>query len=164
MTIRAPVAIDVRLRTAWVENAGYRHDVLLDGDVIVRRSRDPEHDAARVLHARGLHGQFRTIDFRTGRPRMILDIEKAARLRTVERNDTGLVVVAYRAMSDEDKARARMQRSDLGRPAPPVRVQDRGRPQTHRRSARCNGAQGPAANGCQRQSRAHVRSGTRCSA
>ena len=99
---RPMTAIDVRLRAEWVENVGYRYDVLLDGEVIVRRSRDPEHDAARALHARGLRGRFRTIDFSTGRPRMILDIEKAARLRTVERDDRRLpIVVPYRPMSDE---------------------------------------------------------------
>src|SRR5665213_2566325 len=122
MTTRAPAAIDVGLRSAWVENVGYRYDVLLDGDVIVCRSRDPEHDAARALHAIGLRGQFRTIDFHTGAPRMILDIARAAKLSIVERNDTGLIVVPHRPMSDEDKARARMHRSDLGRPAPPARV------------------------------------------
>ena len=107
--------IDVRLRPEWVENVGYRYDVLLDDEVIVRRSRDPEYDAARVLHARGIRGRFRTIDFRTGKPRMILDIEKAAKLRTVERSDTGLIVVPYRPMSEEDKARARLHRAHQGR-------------------------------------------------
>ena len=80
--------------------------MLLGGEVIVRRSRDPEHDAARVLHARGLRGRFRTIDFRTGKPRMILDIEKAAKLRTVERDTGGLTVVPYRPMSEDDRSRS----------------------------------------------------------
>ena len=115
--------IDVHLKAIWIAGVGYRYDVLLDGNVIVRRSRDPEHEAARALHDRGLRGQFRTIDFHTGEPRMILDIARAAKLSIVERNDTGLIVVAHRPMSDEDKARARMHRSDLGRPAPPARVQ-----------------------------------------
>jgi hypothetical protein len=128
MTTKAPVAIDVRLRSAWVESAGYRHDVLLDGDVIVRRSRDPEHDAARALHARGLRGRFRTIDFRTGTPRMILDIEKAARLRTVERNDTGLVVVPYRPMSEDVRAVLGAHTSDQGRAVPGEVVQGAGQP------------------------------------
>ena len=99
--------IDVELRAEWVRNVGYRYDVLLDGDTIVRQSRDPEHEAARVLHARGLRGQFRTIDFNTGRPRMILDIEKAANLRTIERNAGGPTVEPYRPMSDDDKTRLR---------------------------------------------------------
>ena len=107
--------IDVRLRSVWVANVGYRYDVLLDSDVIVRGSRDPEHDAARALHARGLRGRFRTNDFRTGKLRMILDIEAAAKLRTVERSDTGLIVVPYRPMSEEDKTRARLHRVHQGR-------------------------------------------------
>jgi hypothetical protein len=109
--------IDVRLRPEWVERVGYRYDVLLDGEIIVRRSRDPEYDAARVLHGRDLRGRFRTIDFNTGNPRMILDIAKAAKLRTVERNDSGLIVVPYRPMSDEDKIRARLHRAHQGRPS-----------------------------------------------
>lgn len=109
--------IDVRLRPEWIEAVGYRYDVLLDGEIIVCRSRDPEHDAARVLHGRGLRGRFRTMDFRTGMPRMILDIEKAAKLRTIERNDSGLIMVPYRPMAEEDKTRARLHRADLGRPS-----------------------------------------------
>ena len=81
--------LDVRLRAEWIVGVGYRYDVLLDGEIIVSRSRDPEYDAARVLQTRGLRGKFRTIDFRTGKARMILDIEKAARLKTVERDRGG---------------------------------------------------------------------------
>jgi len=107
--------IEVRLRSEWVENVGYCCDVLHDGEVIVRRTRDPEYDAARVLHARGLRGRFRTIDFRTGKPRMILDIAKAAKLCTIERNDAGPIVVPYRPMTGADKARARLHRAHQGR-------------------------------------------------
>jgi hypothetical protein len=106
--------IEVRLRSEWVGNVGYRYDVLLGYEIIVRRSRDPEYDAARALHARGLRGRFRTIDFRTGSPRMILDIERAAKLRTVERDDAGLMAVPYRPMTEADKTRARLHRAHQG--------------------------------------------------
>ena len=109
--------IDVQLRAEWVERVGYRYDVLLDGEVTVHASRDPEHDAAWVLQARGLRGRFRTIDFRTGRPRMELDIAKAAGLRTIERDDGGLTVVPYRPMSEDDKTRARLHRAHQGWPS-----------------------------------------------
>jgi hypothetical protein len=101
------IAIDVRLRAAWVENAGYRYDVLLYGSVIVHRSRDPEYEAARVLHARGLRGRFRTIDYQSGKHRMTLDIEKCAKLRTVERDHGGLTVERHLPMSDDNKTRLR---------------------------------------------------------
>jgi hypothetical protein len=101
------IAIDLHLRAEWVENVGYRYDVLLHGEVIVHRSRDPEYDAARVLHARGLRGWFRTIDFRTGRARMTFDIERCAKLRTVERDLGGLTVEPYLPMSDGDRIRLR---------------------------------------------------------
>src|SRR5215218_4461350 len=91
-------AIDVRLRARWIVGVGYRYDVLLGNEVIVSRSRDPEYDTARVLHARGLRGRFTTIDFNTGKPRMILDIEKAAKLCTIERDRNGLRVEAHRPL------------------------------------------------------------------
>ena len=122
-------AIDVRLRAVPVERVGYRHDVLLGGEVIIRRSRDPEYDAARVLHARGLGGRFRTVDFRTGRPRMILDIEKAAKLRTIERPDKGPPTVGpYRPMSEEARSLLRGQPSHQGGRVWPEVVPSTGQP------------------------------------
>jgi hypothetical protein len=32
--------IDVRLKSAWIKNVRYRYDVILDGETIVRRSRE----------------------------------------------------------------------------------------------------------------------------
>ena len=40
MNTRA-ATIDVRLNAIWVENVGYRYDVILDGETIVSKSRDP---------------------------------------------------------------------------------------------------------------------------
>lgn len=111
-------AIDVPLRADWFENVGYRYDVLLDGEVIVQRSRDPEYEAARVLHARGLRGRFRTIDFRTDKPRMTLDIGKAAKLRTVERDHGGLTVAPHLPMSNDDRTRLRAPSLHQGRVFP----------------------------------------------
>ena len=108
--------IDVQLRPQWIKRVGYRYDVILDGEVIVRRSRDPEYDAARVLRDRGLCGRFRTIDFVTGQPRMILDIEKAAKLCCVERADKGPPTVApYRPLSDEARTLLRRRPLHQGR-------------------------------------------------
>ena len=83
----------------------------------------------RRLQARGLRGTFRTIDFVTGRPRMILDIEKAARLCTIERDDGGGPVVRpYRTMSDADKTRLSAHRSHQERPASFGKAEDTGEP------------------------------------
>src|SRR5205085_2560336 len=98
VTTRAAV-IDVQLKAQWFTNVGYRYDMILDGETIVSRSRDPEHEAGRALHSRGLRGRFCTIDFATGQPRMILNIESAARLRVIERADGGLTVGPYQLMS-----------------------------------------------------------------
>lgn len=123
-----PAALDVRLRSTWVENVGYRYDVLLDDEVILRRSRDPEYDAARVLHARGHRGTFRTIDFTTGKPRMILDIGKAAGLRTVERDRGGLTVEPYQPLTGADRMRLRPPSLHRGRVVADGRPTDTGRP------------------------------------
>ena len=61
-----------------------RYSVLFDGRLLVERSRDPECDAARALLARGYTGTLHMLDGKTGRPRTIIDIERAAKLRTVE--------------------------------------------------------------------------------
>jgi hypothetical protein len=56
----------------------YAYDVEFDGDLIITDSRDPEHDLARALLARGLTGIVTLIDGKTGKPRTTIDIEKAA--------------------------------------------------------------------------------------
>ena len=111
------VVIDVRLRSTWVPRVGYRYDVILGDETIVSRSTDPEYDAARALLALGHRGRFRTIDFVTGKPRMIFDIKKAARLRTVERDAGGITVGRYQPMTSEERMRARSHGTDQGRGA-----------------------------------------------
>jgi len=61
-----------------------RYSVLFDGKLLVEGSRDPECDAARALLAQGITGKLTLCDGKTGRPRTIIDIEKAAKLRTYD--------------------------------------------------------------------------------
>jgi hypothetical protein len=68
----------------------YRYDVIWKGDVLIRRSRDPETDAARALYARGVTGKIAVRDAVTGKIRTIVDVGKARLLRTVDRPDRGL--------------------------------------------------------------------------
>jgi hypothetical protein len=63
----------------------YAYDVVFDGEMIVTDSRDPEHDLARALLARGIKGAVILHDGNTGKPRTIVNIERAARL-AVESN------------------------------------------------------------------------------
>jgi hypothetical protein len=58
----------------------YAYDVLLDSQVVVAESRDPEHDLARVLLAQGIQGRVEVLDGNTGKPRSTVDIEAAAKL------------------------------------------------------------------------------------
>ena len=81
--------LTARLHPKWVGGRdGYRYSVICRGELIVDRSRDPECDAARALLARGYTGKLTLLDGKTGKPRIIIDIEKAAKL-TVE--ETGSV-------------------------------------------------------------------------
>ena len=61
-----------------------RCNVCFAGEIIVERSRDPETDLARALLERGHTGKVTLVDGETGKPRTIIDIEKAAKVRTVE--------------------------------------------------------------------------------
>ena len=76
-----------RLHPRWVGGrAGYLYSVIFDGELLVDRSRDPECDAARALLAKGITGKLTMLDGKTGRRRTIINIEKAAKLRTAEPN------------------------------------------------------------------------------
>jgi hypothetical protein len=65
-------------------NRNWGYNVVYDGDLIVDHSRDPECDAARALLARDITGKLTLLDGKTGRPRTVVGIEKAAKLRTVD--------------------------------------------------------------------------------
>ena len=67
-----------------------RYDVRLCEEVIVRGSRDPEHDAARALLARGIVGPMTTTRA-NGSVCMTFDIETAARF-TIAETDEGFKV------------------------------------------------------------------------
>jgi hypothetical protein len=58
----------------------YAYDVeIIDGDLIVQGSRDPEHALARALLARGLTGKVTIFDGVTDKPQTIVNIENAAK-------------------------------------------------------------------------------------
>ena len=77
--------IRARLHPIWVGGRdGYRYSAVLDGRLLVERSRDPECDAARALLAKGIAGKLTMLDGKTGKPRTIIDIEKAAKLAVEE--------------------------------------------------------------------------------
>jgi hypothetical protein len=61
-----------------------RWSVLFDGKLLVERSPDPECDAARALLAKGITDKLTMLDGKTGKPLCIIDIERAARMRTKE--------------------------------------------------------------------------------
>jgi hypothetical protein len=103
--------LTARLHPKWVGGRdGYRYSVICRGELIVDRSRDPECDAARALLARGITGKLTMLDGKTGIPRTIVDIEKAAKVRVSEESRDGLrfrpVDPADSSYSHEEAARA----------------------------------------------------------
>ena len=55
-----------------------------DGETLVKGSKDPEPDLARVLLSKGIIGKVMVMDANTGKHRTTVNIEAAAKLRTVE--------------------------------------------------------------------------------
>ena len=87
-----------RLHPKWVGGRdGYHYSVLFDGKLLVENSRDPECDAARALRAMGHTGKLTMCDGKSGRPRTIIDIEKAAQLTVSEESRDGLRLRRARA-------------------------------------------------------------------
>jgi hypothetical protein len=83
--------LKARLHPKWVGgSARYLYAVIYEGKLLVERSRDPEHDAARALLVMGLTGKLTLCDGKTGAPRTIIDIEKASRQRVTEESRDGL--------------------------------------------------------------------------
>jgi hypothetical protein len=74
----------------------YLYDVELEGETLVSNSRVPECNAARVLLARGITGALTLCDGKTGRPRTIIDIEKAAKLTVLENERSGPRFIRWR--------------------------------------------------------------------
>ena len=72
--------LTARLHPIKPKKGGEVYSVIFEGKLLVERSSDPECDAARSLLAKGVTGKLTTLDGKTGRPRTIIDIERAARL------------------------------------------------------------------------------------
>ena len=90
--------LKARLHPIWIGgNPGYVYSVIYDGTLLIERSRDPECDAARALLAKGLMGKLTLCDGKTGVPRTIIDIRRAAELTVKE---GPLRFVAYEGMPD----------------------------------------------------------------
>jgi hypothetical protein len=74
----------------------YLYDVEFGGEPIVTGSADAECTAARVLLARGITGKLTMLDGKTGKPRYVIDIEKAAKLTVREDSRRGPMFVKWR--------------------------------------------------------------------
>ena len=76
--------LTARLHPVKAKNGRQVYSVIFRGKRLVEGSGDPECDAARALLVQGITGKLTLCDGKTGIPRTIIDIEKAARLRSVE--------------------------------------------------------------------------------
>jgi hypothetical protein len=85
------VSLTAKLFPVWTPDLGAagmpysdRYNVTFGGEIVVKSSRDPECHLARALLARGHTGTVTMLDGATGKPRTIIDIEKAAKLYAKE--------------------------------------------------------------------------------
>jgi hypothetical protein len=72
--------LTARLHPLKPKKGGEVYSVVFRGELLVERSNDPECDAARALLAKGITGKLTMLNGKTGRPRSVIDIERAARL------------------------------------------------------------------------------------
>ena len=81
--------LTVKLHPVWVSGSrGYRYNVMINDEVIVSLSRDPETDLARALLEQSVKGVVTVLDGKTGQARTKVYIERAAKFRTVETGST----------------------------------------------------------------------------
>jgi hypothetical protein len=96
---------------------GDRYDVSFQGETIVGRSRDPEHDLARALLSRGYIGFVAIFDGRTESARSIVHIEQAAQLRVSDEARDGLRVREW--VQNPDRAPTRRETLLVDTETPP---------------------------------------------
>lgn len=70
--------LTARLHPLKPKKGGEVYSVIFHGDLLVERSSDPECDAARALLAQGITGKLTMLDGKTGKPRTVINIERAA--------------------------------------------------------------------------------------
>ena len=75
----------------------YLYDIIFDGRVIIADSDDPECELARALLAEGITGIVQLLDAETAKPRMLINIEKAAKLTVQENRTRGPRFVKWKA-------------------------------------------------------------------
>jgi hypothetical protein len=98
--------MEARVHPHWVGcRSGYVCSVIYDGELLVSRSTTPEFDAARALLARGITGKLTLLDGKTGRPRLTLDIEKAAQLTVRDDQRRGPCFVRWKPMPSDPHQR-----------------------------------------------------------
>lgn len=78
-------------RESW-----YLYDVDFNGEIVVADSKDAECELARALQARGITGSVTLLDANTGKPRITINIEKAAKLTVQETRSHGPRFVKWR--------------------------------------------------------------------
>ena len=86
----------------------YTYDVSVHGETIVTDARDPEHEAARALRARGIFGKLQIFDA-TGRHRTTVNIEAAAKM-TVSEGRRGLTLRKWQPLTGIADLRTRPSR------------------------------------------------------
>jgi hypothetical protein len=98
-TLIAYLKANGRSRGNW-----YLYEVIVGDRVLVSDSKNPEHDLARALLAEGITGTVEIRDAKSGAPRALVNIEKAAKM-AVQENTRGFRTVKWAPFSDQAAVR-----------------------------------------------------------
>jgi hypothetical protein len=90
----------VELELTHYAGTGARYRVTCLGKTLIESARDPEFEACRALLAQGVTGTLVTFSPGSPVPRMAVDIEKGAKLTTIENNKAGPSFARYRPHPD----------------------------------------------------------------
>jgi hypothetical protein len=105
----------------YSRQAGRRYDVEFEGEILVRRSKDAECDLARTLLAKNIIGSVTVID-ESGKPRTIVNIERAARLTVREDRRKATCFVPWKLMTKTARERVEGRAPRAERPVPKDRT------------------------------------------
>jgi hypothetical protein len=96
----------VEIARSHTTRGGARYRVTYKGETLIEAAHDPEHEACRALLARGIKGTMVTYFPFEMTPRMKVDIEKGAKLTTIENARQGPRTIRHRphpgSLQDDD--------------------------------------------------------------
>jgi hypothetical protein len=93
----------IEIERTHYRSTGARYRVTYLGETLIESARDPEFEACRALLAKGISGTLVTYSPGSSVPRMKVDIEKGAKLATIDSASDGPRIGRYRPHANGGK-------------------------------------------------------------